>query len=220
MMRPLAAITAFLLTTCWALAEDITVSPKLRAGDQFRLELTRSRENSSRPQQNGTTRTVVDVRVISATTTGFVLDWTPGATVFDNPRAAQDPLVGAASAAIREIQFRNILDADGKFAGLANKAEVEPKLQAMVDVMLRELSRRVPAEQRKALQDIGQVLSPATLIASATREVEMYFGLQGVGLPPGGVAEATIQVPNPLGGGEIPARSACIWNRQHPPLHR
>jgi hypothetical protein len=34
----------------------------------------------------------------------------------------------------------------------------------------------------------------------------MYFGLQGVGLPAGGVAEATIQVPNPLGGGEIPAR--------------
>src|SRR5262245_60025144 len=121
-------IAALILTTPAAYAQELTIKPKLREGDQFRLELSRTRENSARPQQNGQSRTLVDVRVNSATPQGFVLDWMPGETVIDNPQAAQDPLIAAASDAVRGMRFRLTLSPEGEFTGLANHAEVVPRL--------------------------------------------------------------------------------------------
>ena len=49
-----------------ALAQDVTIAPKLAIGDEFRLALVRTRDNSAQPQQNSTSRTVISVRVTSA----------------------------------------------------------------------------------------------------------------------------------------------------------
>jgi hypothetical protein len=126
--------------------------------------------------------------------------------VLDNAEAARDPLVAAASRAMQEIRLRLTLNGDGEFTGLVNQAEVVPKLQSMTDAIVRELSARLPADQRKTFQNlIAQVLSPAALIASATREAEIYFGLNGVTLANGEAAEAQVQVASPIGGGVIPA---------------
>jgi hypothetical protein len=207
LLRTSSFVTAFTLAAAQAFAQDVTIRPRLRTGDEFRLEIVRTRDDSSRPQQNGRSRTVVDVRVLSAASEGFVVEWAPGETVLDNPQTAQDPLVAAASQALSEIRFRLMLNADGKLAGVANEAEVAPKLQAMLDTVVRNLSARLPAEQRKAFQNVvGQVLSPAALISSATREAEIYFGLNGVVLAAGEAAETDLQLPNPLGGGVIPAK--------------
>jgi hypothetical protein len=206
-MRHIILTAAFISITLQGLAQQITISPKLRQGDEFRLELIRIRENSSRPQQNGKSRTIVDVRVISAGSQGIVLDWMPGETVIENTQVAQDPLVAAASRAVQDMRFRITLNAEGEFTGLANQAEVMPKLQSAVDVMVQELSSRLPAQQREAFRGvIGQVLSPDALIASATREVEIYFGLNGFTLSGKEAAESTLQVPSPLGGGQISAK--------------
>src|SRR5262245_21523519 len=94
-----------------AVAQDITLIPQLRADDAFQLEVVRTRENSSRPLQSSKARSRVDVRVVSAGSDGFVIEWVPGETVFDNPQAAQDPLVAAASQALRGIKFRLNLNA-------------------------------------------------------------------------------------------------------------
>jgi hypothetical protein len=206
-MRHIIVITALLLTTTHTFAQEIAITPKLRQGDEFRLELTRIRENSARPQQNGKSRTVVDVRVISAGSQGIVLDWMPGETVMDNPQVAQDPLVASASKALRDMRFRVTLNTEGEFTGLANEAEVTPKLQSVVDLMVQELSGRLPAAQREQVRGIiAQALSPAALIASATREVEIYFGLNGVSLAQGEAAETDLEVASPLGSGKIEAK--------------
>jgi hypothetical protein len=206
-MRRMVLFAALLLTTTQTFAQELVIRPKFRAGDEFRLELTRTRENSARPQQNGESRTLVDVRIISATPQGFVLDWIPGETVIDNPRAAQDPLITAASDAVRGLRFRIRLSAEGTFAGLANQPEVAPRLQAMLDTITQQLSARLPAQQRPSFQNlIAQVLSPSAVIASATREVEIYFGLHGTTLALGKTAETNLRLPGPLGTGEIPAK--------------
>src|SRR5687767_3451329 len=75
-----------------ASAQDVSILPKLRAGDAFQLDVIRIRENSAQPQQNGRTTTRVDVRVVTTNDEGSLIEWVPGATVFDNPRAALDPL--------------------------------------------------------------------------------------------------------------------------------
>jgi hypothetical protein len=189
-----------------AVAQDVTLIPKLRAGDAFQLEVVRTRENSSRPHQRSKARSRVDVRVIAAGPDGFVIEWVPGDTVLDNQQAAQDPLVSAAAQALRDIKFRLNLNADGELTGMANQAEVAPKLKAVVDMVVGELSARIPEAQRKQFLDfVSQVLSADVLIASATRDAGTYFGLNGVSLTSGEAVEVDIEQPNPLGGGSLPA---------------
>ena len=206
-MRTSLFIAAITLIAAHASAQEVAIKPQLRAGDEFRLEVTRIRENSSRPQTNAKGRTFVNVRVVSATSRGFLLDWAPGETVLDNPRAAQDPTLAAASEMVRGMVFRLTLNADGEITGLANQKEIVPKLQAMLEKVVQDLSARLPAEQRKGFRTlIGQILSPAALISSSIREAEIYFGLNGVSLAAGEAAEVDLEQPNPLGGGVIPAK--------------
>jgi hypothetical protein len=190
------------------LAQNVTIAPGLRAGDEFRLEIVRIRENSQRPQQNGRSTTAVDVRVASVAATGIALDWTAGQTSFDNQQMADDPLVAAASNAVRGLKMRILLNARGEYAGLGNQTEVAAALRKGTDVIVRGLLAKIPLEQRKPFERmIAQALSPATMIASATRETQIYFSLHGIALAVGETVERRIDQPNPLGSGAIPA----IW---------
>jgi hypothetical protein len=196
---------ALFLTASAGLAQGVRVSPILQAGDTFRLELIRIRENSQRPQENGKSRTIVDVRVISANIGGFVLEWVPGETVFSNPQAAQDPLVSAAGQAALGIRFVLRLNPDGELTGLVNQAEIGPRLKAILDTIIRDLALPLPSDQRKSFQNMaGQLITPATLISSATSEAQIYFGLNGVELGDGEDFAVELEQPSPLGNGAIP----------------
>ena len=188
-----------------ALAQDVTIAPKLAIGDEFRLALVRTRDNSAQPQQNSTSRTVISVRVISAGADGYILDWVPGETVVDNQQLAQNPVVMAAVEAVRGLRFRLTLNADGELTGLANQDEILPKLKSMMDTIVQQILAGIPDDERTAMVSfMNQVLSPEVLVSSATREAGIYFGLNGVSLASGEVAEIELQQPSPFGGGVIP----------------
>jgi hypothetical protein len=190
-----------------AFAQDVAIVPSLRAGESFQLEVIRIRENSTQPPQNNRARTLIDVRVISASADGVVIEWVPGVTVLNNPLAAQNPLLGVDAQALRDIRFRLNLSADGELQGMANQDEVAPKLKTVVDAIVRDLSAKIPDEQRKGFLDfIGQILSVDVLIATATRDAATYLGLNGVSLAAGEAVEVDLEQPNPLGGGPIPTR--------------
>jgi hypothetical protein len=204
---PAAAFCALALGigAAQALAQDVTITPKLKAGDQFRLALVRNRENSSQSQQSGGSKTIVSVSVISATPEGFVVDWVPGETVLDNPVLAQNPLISAALEAVRDLHFHLTLNATGKLTGLANQAEVVPKLKSIVDTIVKELLARLPAERRQAMLGmVNQVVSPEALVVGATRDAWVYFGLNGMALASGDVTEVEVQQPSLLGSDLIP----------------
>jgi hypothetical protein len=202
-----AACLAFTLSVVpgLALAQDVTIAPKLAIGDEFRLALVRTRDNSAQPQQNSTSRTVISVRVTSAGADGYVLDWVPGETVVDNQQLAQNPVVMAAVEAVRGLRFRLTLNADGELTGLANQDEILPKLKSMMDPIVEQILAGIPDDERAAMVGfMNQVLSPEVLVSSATREAGIYFGLNGVSLASGEVAEIELQQPSPFGGGVIP----------------
>jgi hypothetical protein len=72
---------------------------------------------------------------------------------------------------------------------------------------MRALRDKMPEEHReKFLSMMASVLSPGMLIASATRDVQTYLGLNGATLEVGEPVEVDIQQPNPLGGESIPTR--------------
>jgi hypothetical protein len=199
------ALALFTATASAASAQDIEIAPRLRAGDTFRLEIVRVRENSQQPQLNGRSTTPVDVLVDSVTTTGMTLEWTQGPTTFENPQVAADPLLAAASNAVRGIKLRITLSADGEYTGLANEAEVTAALRKGTDTIIQAILPKLPLEQRTTFEKmIAQLLSPALLIASARREPQMYFGLNAVSLAVGEVVDAKIDQPNPIGAGVIP----------------
>jgi hypothetical protein len=188
-------------------AQDISIVAKLRAGDSFQLEVIRIRQNSAQPQQNGNSTTPVNVLVLSTSTDGSVLEWVPGATVFDNPQAARDPLVGSVAQALRDIGLQLNLNAAGKLVGLVNQAEVALKVKAVVDAVVRDLAARMPQDQRKGFLDrIGKVLSVDVLIASATRDAATYLALNGASLAVGQAVIVDVEQSTPLGGDPIPAK--------------
>jgi hypothetical protein len=202
----LSKLTSLTLITLLAVVQDIEIRPKIVQGDKFRLEVTRTRRDSSRPQMNASGRNIVDAQVVSAGADGFVLDWVPGDTTFDNPQVLQDPTVAAAVRAGKGMRYRIALGPDGEFDRLLNEAEVRPKLQAMVGPIVSELANQLPAAQRKNFQDMmGQLLSPEALIASATQDAQIYWGLYGAALAAGESISANIEQPSPMGGGPIPA---------------
>ncbi|HZI51456.1 MAG TPA: hypothetical protein VFE29_06510, partial [Terriglobia bacterium] len=203
MFTQLASVTLIALMT---LVQDIELRPKLVTGDTLRLDVIRSRRDSARPQMGVAARFLVDVRVISAGPDGFVLDWVPGDTTFDNPQILQEPTVAAVAQATKGMRFRIKLSADGEFDGILNETEITPKLQAMVGSIVSELAARLPANQRKNFQDMmGQLLSPAALISSATEDAQIYWGLYGAALTPGESVAVKIEQPSPMGGSPIPS---------------
>ena len=201
-----STIALFVVAAGPVQAQDIAVKPVLRAGDQFRLEVTRLRGNSARPQMDGKSTTPVDVRVETVSESGMTLAWTAGTTTFDNPQLADNPMLLAAAKAVAGLVLRINLNVNGEFTGLTNEAEVVSRLKATVDAIVSALAAKLPDEQKKPFQAIiGQLLSPSLLIASATREPAIYFGLNGIAVSAGEAVERSVDQPNPLGSGSIPA---------------
>lgn len=188
-------------------AQELVIVPKLRVGDEFHLQVTRTRQNSSRPEQNGKSTTDVSVTVVAASAEGTTIDWVPGETTFSDGRTAQDPVIQLASKAMEGFRLRISLDKDGAFTGLANERDVTPKLQAMLDIIVRNAISEVPEANRKVFQGfITQVLTPAVLIAAATNDAQTYLSLNGVVIDVGEQLEANVEQPNPMGGGSLPAK--------------
>jgi hypothetical protein len=144
--------------------------------------------------------------VTEASAERTMLDWTFGATTVESGQLGQDPLFLAASQVVNDLVLQITLDASGEYSGLANEAEITSKLQRAIDVIVSGFAAKLPPEQRKGFQaSVGRALPPPVVIASATREAQMYFGLNGVTVAVGQAVEIDVDQPNPLGSGVIPA---------------
>jgi hypothetical protein len=190
-------------------AQTMDIVPSLREGDEFRLQIEHSREDSTRPERNATATTQIQVRVVSVTKEGTTLEWQPGTASIDKSAPITDPLVVAANEAVGNVVLRIALSPDGDVTGLVNQKDVLAKLQPAIDVVVRGLIERVAPEQRAAVQSaMAKVLSPQILIASVMRDVETYFALGGASLDVGEGVEISVEQPNPFGGTALPA---TLW---------
>ena len=136
-------VLCFLALAANASAQDILVAPKMRAGDRFKLEISRTRENVPPSPQDGKGSKTVDVTMLTATPAGFTIEWEPGSatgSVGDLPEA----LMLTAGDAMRGMKPVIRLTPDGEVAGLVNETEVLAKMQAAVDVIRRDLAENAP----------------------------------------------------------------------------
>ncbi|MEP7366600.1 MAG: hypothetical protein ABI972_25360 [Acidobacteriota bacterium] len=200
-------LLSLLLLSCAVFAQELALRPTLQSGDVFELELVRSREDSRRPQLNGSSRTPVQVRVLEAGPNGFVLAWRPGATSFDNPEIVKNPVAALAANALKDTPLEIVLDPGGKFSGLRNQAAVTTKLLALRDESFARYSAGLDDPQRKqAVANIVQrLLAPEALLSAAAADVQTYFSLHGSKLTRAKPVETAIQQPSPQGSGTIAA---------------
>jgi hypothetical protein len=197
---------SFLTLAATASAQDILITPKMRVGDTFTLEISRTRENVPASRQDGKGRATIDVTVLTATPEGSTIEWESGSTA-GSVAGLPEALMLTASNAMRGMKPVIRLTADGAVVGLVNEAEVLAKMQAAVDVIRRDLVDKVPPANRQGLEVmLGQLLSPTLLLGSVVRDAETYFGLSGVELAVGESITADLMQPNPLGGGSLPAK--------------
>ena len=178
---------ALLLLSATASAQDVRVTPKLKAGDAFRLEVTRVQNSTASPKEIKST-TTINARVLTATPEGSTLEW----------ESTDNEIVPGMKPVIR-------LTRDGELAGLLNEADVLAKIQSVVDKMRREL-RDKPAAERKAQEAIVELMTPAVIMAAMTRDAGTYFGLNGVALAMGQSVTVEMTQPNPIGSGTLPVR--------------
>jgi hypothetical protein len=196
----MGSLTALgLLAATLASAQQIELVPKLRAGDHFELDLTRIREDSSKPVRNGKSRTPVYIKVLDIDDKSTILDWSYGPTVFENVDASNNPIVKAAAGAMRDLHLEVILSNRGEFQGLRNEAAAVVKFQQMVDTMVAAIAGLIKDEKRRQTIESGirAMMSPRMQMDSATSDVRTYFGINGNSLAAGKPIEISLGQPTP-----------------------
>jgi hypothetical protein len=201
-----ALAIAFLALAATASAQNILIAPKLRTGDTFKLEISRTRENTPGSSQDGKGSSTVNVTVLTVTPEGSTLEWESG-LIAGNVGGVPEALMLTAGDAMRGIKPVIRLTPDGELAGLANEAEVLAKMQAAVDIIRRGAAESVPPANRPGFEAmLSQVLSPPILLASVVSDARIYFRLNGAALGVGQSATADLLQPNPFGGEPLPAK--------------
>jgi hypothetical protein len=205
-------IAAVFLTASFGFAQSLAVKTHLTVGDAFTVEISHARSDPSRPQNDAKAKNTNQVRVLEAGPTGSLLEWIEGATEYDDPAQSGNPIVAGASKALDNLKLLVKLGPDGEYLGLQNDADVTKQLQAVVETVIKQVVASVPEEQRAGMETVvKQAMQPAALLASATRDIQLYFNLHAAELDTGKPAEASVQLPNPITGTPIPAKVKITW---------
>ena len=187
-----------------AVAQPVTIAPKFRAGQVLLLELKNTREDNRAGRPTGTSKTPITLKILKADANGFVVDWIPGETRFEDPAQASNPIFQFASKALKDLHMEAILNSSGAFQRLRNQADVEAKMQLAVDGLMGKFAESIPEPRRQQTIDaMGRMITPRALIAAVSKEVQLYFGLYGVEIEKGKPFEGSLEVPNPLGEGNL-----------------
>ena len=205
-------IAVVLLTASFGFAQSLAVKTHLTVGDAFTVEISHARSDPSRPQNDAKAKNSNQVRVLETGANGSLLEWIEGATQYDDPAQAGNPIVAGASKALDNLKLLVKLGPDGEYLGLQNEADITKQLQSVVESVMKQIVASVPEEQKAGMETvIRQAMQPAALLASATRDIQLYFNLHAATLDSGKPEEASVQLPNPITGTPIPAKVKISW---------
>ena len=145
----LSCIVSLLILIQVAVAQPVTIAPKFRVGQVLQLELKKTREDNRAGRLDGTSRTPVTLRVLKVDANGFVVDWIPGETKFDDPAQASNPILEFASKILKDVHMEAMLNSSGAFQRLRNQTDVEAKMQLAVDNLVGKLAESIPETRRQ-----------------------------------------------------------------------
>src|SRR5262245_38053851 len=93
------------LSAAPARTQGLYLIPKLRDGDELRLQLTHTRQLAGGASSMKAVSSI-DLEVVSASSDGFVLDWVTGDTAYETGQAAVNPAAQSMTAAMKGMRLR------------------------------------------------------------------------------------------------------------------
>jgi hypothetical protein len=175
-----------------AQVQDVEIVPRWKTGDRIKLEYLRTRHDSRRPQNDGTSKTPVDIEILKVDGKGSVIRWKNGPTQMPagmTVPAELQPLLAKAAELELEIQ----LDPTGEFRSIINTKQVTDLMSQMLAQLLKEMD-----SDPNKIAAIRQILNPEVLLASASNDAKTYFGIYGAALKPKEKVKVRIDQPFPI----------------------
>ncbi len=205
--RSVSALLFAVLSALSGYSQTLSAKPHFTVGDQFTVELSHVRSNSTRPESNAKARNLNQVKVIETGPAGSLLEWVEGPVEYDDPSQVGNPVVTGASKALDNLRLMIKLNTAGEFVQLDNESVVTKQLLTVAENVVKSVTAEAAADQRAGLEVVvRQMMQPAALLSSATRDIQMYFTLSGSQVETGKPSETTIHLPNPISGTPVAAK--------------
>ena len=197
-------------------SEEITISPRWKAGDRVRYERVKSRRKlkGGVVTSQGSGNCGIDLSIVEAGPRGYLVRWRIGETAHPDPRAGADPTVRAVTRLIEGLDIDIELDDEATILGLRNWAKLKDSGLKMLDAMMRDNSTAsLDAKTKTALRSTLEAMfaTKEQTEMMFTKEPQMYFlpigrTYPGVGQP----IEYDDKLPNPFGGDPFPCKGRII----------
>ncbi|MBN9517115.1 hypothetical protein J0H58_01130 [bacterium] len=199
----------------------VGLQPRWKQGEKFKYEMTRRKtwETDGKVVRGTSGRAPVDVEVIAAGETGYVVRWKLGETVPDDPKLADHPLVKVMTRLTDGMTVDLEVDAGGELLGIRNWKELQETGRKIQETVLGELERgNVPKATVDVMRaETGKLFASKQAVeASFTRHPALLVAPLGQTYNPGKVASADVALPNPFGGDPIPAKAEFTLKKHDP----
>jgi hypothetical protein len=200
-------VAAYLLHRS-SLAEDVVLTPPLRAGASINLEMivTRERTVAGRPPMKATATAPVRLEVLEVADDHTVIGWTPGKAELNDARLEQlmaeqfDPLLKLGADKTLEL----VLDEEFTPLSIRNVEQVIDTSRKAIDLIEQSL----PDGETSAAAAAGvreMFANPDSLQTIMIQKPGRYFIVYGWQLEPGEIREEEMELPSPFGGEPLPA---------------
>ncbi len=195
---------------------SIDVLPHWTKGDQFDLEITRTREKSVNGKSTvmGTTRTPFTIEVLSAGTKGYLVGWTAGETTYGSPAPGAPSVLRQVADVMKGQQVILELDSRGAITGVRNWRELKTATLKTMDTLLAPTqdSRNRNTDQvllsKLRAQWESMFATKQQIEHLCTRDATLYFMVLGRGYTQHEPYEYGSVLPNPLDGEALPSRTS------------
>lgn len=193
-------------------AESVEVLPRWKTGEKAHYEMIKARRKTQGQQVvlNTTTRTDLDIEVLGTDDDGSVLAWTLGATRFDDPKQADNPLVRLMSELLKGQRIVLELDSQAAISGVRNWNELKESSANRMQAIVAELNTAGfdQATIAKLQTQVASMFATKQQVEQVcTREAQMFFMALGIEVAPSEPLEYADSLPNPLGGEPFPSRA-------------
>lgn len=208
------AVLAGVAASPSARAEEKTVEvlPRWRKSERvfYEVATSRKRVQGGKVATGASARTDVEIAVLEAGENGFVVEWTAGATRYDDPGKSADPIAKFAADLLAGARIVLELDREASVRDVRNWKELKAGSVAAWDAM----TERMKAEGRDAAMVDKIRAQAATLfstkpqvVSHCTRQPQLFFLALGVEFVDGAPVEYEDKLPNPFGGEAFPSKA-------------
>lgn len=192
-------------------------------GTTYHVEFTKTREEFEGGElaSRNSTRSPIDVEILSKNSGGYVFRWVFGRPVTETSAQISGTLVDKISGLVEGLRMDLVADASGTVTALADPSEMERHFERAGKALLEEIEAKSALEAGKleALKRSLAALRGAALHESYLQAPKMFTMPSGAALTLGERREYEDLLPNPFGGDPLPSRASIVLSKLDTQAH-